>query len=210
MASMSEKEASMAERTTQLRTKWIYRYLIGCADMYYEEIQQRDVFVRDDPDRGFQIWGQIVHAGPATSVGVCEMFLEYALYCRSWCNVDEAIYHISNFGEKIGCALAKFIQETPPAEMNQSPGICTLMCLWESMNIQFTIEQVGPEMHFLFANCPLEEAARRNGLHEVELALHGVNALCQTLIHHLDPQLEILTPLETRPDFVFSVRESIA
>lgn len=198
----------MAENTSQTRVSRIYRYVVGCADMFYEEVQQRDVFVSDDPNKGFRIWAEIVNAGPKTSIGICEIFCEYAMYIRSWCELREAEYHMSSFGEKIGTALAKFIQTSPPAEMNQNPGVCTLMCLWESMNIQFAVEQVGPEMHFFFANCPLEDAARRTGLREMDLALCGVNSLCQTLIHKIDPHLEILSPLETHPNFIFTVKEA--
>jgi hypothetical protein len=200
----------MSNEIAQPRVSRLYRYNIASFDMYYTELEQRDVYVRDDPVKGFQIWGQIVGAGAHTSVDLCQMFLEYAMYCRSWCNPGEAIYNMRAFGEHLGVALAKFIQETPPAEMNQNAGACSLMCLWESMNIQFTVEHVGSEMHFLFATCPLLETAQRTGLHEVELALYGVNSMCQAMIHAIDPQLEILTPLEARPNFVFSVKETAA
>ena len=200
----------MSDKNSQSRVNRIYRYSIASSDMYYTELEQRDVFVSDDPDKGFQIWGQIASGGPATSVCLCQMLLEYAMYCQSWCNMSEAIFNMRIFGEQIGNALAKFIQETPPADMSQNAGACTLMCLWESLNIQFTVEQVGPEMHFIFANCPLEETALRNGLRGVDLALYGVNALCQTLIHIIDPHMEILTPLEARQHFVFAVKETVS
>lgn len=200
----------MSTEIAQPRVSRLYRYSIASFDMYYTELEQRDVFVRDDPVKGFQIWGQIAGAGPHSSVDLCQMFLEYAMYCRSWCNPSEAIYNMRAFGEQLGLSLAKFIQETPPADMSQNPGACSLMCLWESMNIQFTVEQVGPEMHFIFAACPLAETAQRTGLREVELALYGVNSLCQALIHAIDPHLEILTPLEARANFVYSVKETVA
>ena len=200
----------MSSENMQPRVSRLYRYTIASFDMYYTELEQRDVFVRDDPVKGFQIWGQIAGSGAHTSVDLCQMFLEYAMYCRSWCNPGEAIYNMRAFGEQLGISLAKFIHETPPAEMNLNPGACSLMCLWEAMNIQFTVEQVGPELHFFFANCPLEEVAQRLGLRDVDLALYGVNAICQTLIHIVDPHMEILTPLEAHPDFVFAVKETVA
>lgn len=198
----------MTDRMMQPRVAKLYRYSIASSDMYYTELEQRDVLVRDDPVKGFKIWGEIVGGGPGTSVNLCQMFLEYAMYCRSWCNPSEANYNMQRFGEQLGMALAKFLQETPPAEMSQNPGACALTCLWEALDIQFTIEKVGPEMHFLFADCPLAEAAQRTGLREVDLALSGVNAMCQTLVHLIDPHMEILTPLEARPHLVFAVKET--
>lgn len=200
----------MNNKVEQPRMTRIYRYSIATSDMYYTELEQRDVFVCDDPDKGFQIWGQIAGAGPNTSVSLCQMLLEYAMYYQSWCSMNEAIFNMRIFGEQIGSALAKFILEAPPAEMNQNPGACTLVCLWESLNIQFTIEHVGSEMHFIFANCPLEETALRTGLRGADVAIYGLNALCQTLIHIIDPQMEILTPLEVHPNFTFSVKETVA
>jgi len=200
----------MSQEIAQPRVSRLYRYSIASFDMYYTELEQRDVFVRDDPLKGFQIWGQIAGAGAHTSVDLCQMFLEYAMYCHSWCNPSEAIYNMRAFGEQLGVSLAKFIHETPPADMNQNPGACSLMCLWESMNIQFTVEQIGPEMHFFFATCPLAETAERTGLREVELALYGVNSLCQAMVHAIDPHLQILTPLEARSNFIFSVKETVS
>jgi hypothetical protein len=200
----------MSDNKSQPRVNRIYRYSIASSDMYYTELEQRDVFVSDDADKGFQIWGQIAGGRPETSVCLCQMLLEYAMYCHSWSSMSEAIFNMRTFGEQLGVALAKFIQETPPVEIGPNAGACSLMCLWEAMNIQFTVEQVGPEMHFFFANCPLEEVAQRNGLRDVDLALYGVNALCQTLIRIVDPQMEILTPLEARQHFVFAVKEAVS
>jgi hypothetical protein len=198
----------MDNKTPQPRVNRIYRYSIASSDMYYTELEQRDVFVSDDPDNGFQIWGQIAGGGPATSVCLCQMLLEYAMYCHSWSSMREAVFNMRAFGEQLGVALAKFIQDTPPVEFGQNAGACSLMYLWEAMDIQFTVEQIGPEMRFKFANCPLEEVALRNGLRDVDLALYGVNSLCQTLIHIVDPHMEILTPLEAHKDFVFAVKET--
>ena len=200
----------MSDKNSPARVNRIYRYSIASSDMYYTELEQRDVFVSDDPDKGFQIWGQIAGGGPATSVCLCQMLLEYAMYCHSWSSMSEAIFNMRAFGEQLGVAVAKFIQETPPVEIGESAGACSLMCLFEAMNIQFTVEQVGPEMHFFFANCPLEEVAQRLGLRDVDLALYGVNAMCQRLIHIVDPHMEILTPMEAREHFVFAVKETVS
>jgi hypothetical protein len=44
----------------------------------------------------------------------------------------------------------------------------------------------------------------------VELALYGVNSLCQAMVHAIDPHLQILTPLEARSNFIFSVKETVS
>jgi hypothetical protein len=200
----------MTDSISQNRLTRLYRYSIASSDMYYTELEQRDVYVSDHPRDGFKIWGQIAGAGPAASVDLCQMFLEYAMYCRSWGSPAEAAYNMHAFGERLGGALARFLKENPPADMSQNPGACALECLFESMGVQLSVEQVGPELRFFFADCPLAEAAQRTGLREVEPALYGVNSLCQTLIHAIDPHLQISHPMEAVPNSVFAVRETIA
>jgi hypothetical protein len=109
------------------------------------------------------------------------------------------------FGERLGEALARYIKDNAPAEMATNPGACALECVLESMNAHFTVEQVGSELRFIVAGCPLHETAERTGLMEVELAHHGINTLCQRLIHAMEPDLVVRAPLEARADHIFSV-----
>jgi hypothetical protein len=173
--------------------------------MYYTELEQRDVFVQDDPENGFKIWGEIAGRGPATSVSLCQMFLEYAMYSHSWCSPDEAIYNIKAFGKNLGLALANFIKSYFPNEESSSRGTCGLMCLLESMNVKFEIMHVGNDLRFIFANCPLTEVAQQTGLGEVDLALYGVNAMCQSLVNALDPELVLHAPQTAAPLFTYEV-----
>ncbi len=183
----------------------ICRYTIASSDMYYTELEQRDVYVQEDPQKGFQIWAEVVGGGPATGIPLCQVFLEYAMYSRTWCNPDEAIYNIQEFGKRLGLALAKFMEENPPAQTSNCKGACALMCLLESMKVQLSVEQVGPELRFVFAQCPLLETAELTGLRETDLALYGVNAMCQSLINAVDPGLTLHTPEKISKEFAFVV-----
>lgn len=193
----------------QFRSKHLYRYAIGCGDMHYTEIEQRDVFVQDDPENGFRVWGEIVGGGPATSVCLCQMFLEYAMFSQSLCNPDQATSNIMAFGKNLGLALANFIQSYSPANESSSKGTCGLMCVLEALNVKFEVFQVGSELRFIFATCPLVEKAEQTGLHEVDLAMYGVNAMCQSLVNALDPNLVLHTPQATSPVFMYEV-ETVA
>lgn len=187
----------------------LYRYAIASSDMYYTELAQRDVYVEDDPVKGFRIWGEVGSLGPDSAIDLCQMFLEQALYYRSWCRMDEARYHMRDFGERLGLALARFLQQHPPADVINNPGACALLYVWESMKVQITVEQVGPELRFIFAECPLYDTAERTGLREVELALEAVNSLCQSLIHTIDPHLSVCMPLQVGEHTVFSVTAAV-
>lgn len=195
----------MMTQVSERRVTRLCRYPIASADMYYYEVEQRDVCVRDDPEKGFRIWGEIPDVGATTAIGLCEVFLEYAMYCQTWRDLSQAYHSMQAFGERLGKALARYIQDNPPAAMAANLGACALECVLESMNAHFTVEQVGSELRFIVAGCPLHETAERTSLMEVELAHHGINALCQSLIHAIDPDLVVRAPLEARVDHIFSV-----
>ncbi len=190
---------------SERRVSRLCRYPIASADMYYSEVNQRDVCVRDDPEKGFCIWGELPGGGAHTDVGLCQVFLEYAMYCQTWRDLSQSYYHMQKFGEHLGVALARYIQASAPMEWAADLGTCALECVLESMDAHFTIEQVGPELRFNVTGCPLRETAEHTGLMEVELAHYGINALCQSLIHAIEPELVVHAPLEARVEHIFSV-----
>jgi hypothetical protein len=173
--------------------------------MYYSEVEQRDVCVCDDPEEGLRIWGEIPDVGAVTAVNLCQVFLEYAMYCQTWRDPSQAYCNMQLFGERLGEALARYLKDNAPIEMVANPGACALECVLESMNAHFTVEQVSSELRFIVAGCPLDETAERTGLREVELAHYGINTLCQRLIYAIDPDLVVRAPLEARADHIFSV-----
>ena len=195
----------MMTYVSERRVTRLCRYPIASAGMYYYEVNQRDVCVCDDPKEGFRIWGEIPGGGAVTAVDMCQVFLEYAMYCQTWRDLSQAYRHMQAFGERLGEALARYIQDSAPAERAAHPGACALECVLESMNAHFTVEQVGPELRFIVVGCPLRETAEHTGLTEVELAHYGIDALCQSLIHAIDPDLVVRAPLEARADHIFSV-----
>ena len=185
------------------------RYSIASADMYYCEVNQRDVCVCDDPEKGLRIWGEIPGGRAVTAVGLCQIFLEYAMYCQTWRDESQTCCNMRGFGECLGAALARYIQDNIPLERTTNPGAYALKCVLESMNAHFTVEQVGPELRFIVDGCQLRETADQTGLREVELAHQGINALCQSLIHTLDPELVVRAPLEAHADHIFSVTTTV-
>jgi hypothetical protein len=64
---------------------------------------------------------------------------------------------------------------------------------------------MGPDLQFMVAGCPLHETAEQTGLREVELAHYGLNTLCQSLIHAIEPDLNVQAPLEVGVDHIFAV-----
>jgi hypothetical protein len=195
--------------TVQPRATLICRYPIASADMYYAEVGQRDIYVWDDPQYGFRVWGELTGGGDTTAIPLCEVFLEYAMLCQPWNDEEQAYRLMESFGEGLGQAIAQYISDVilvnPPAHA----GACALECLLESLNVNFTMHQVGPELRFIIYECPFDEISRRTGMPQSELAHVGINAMCQTLIHVIQPEVPVATPIDERADHIFAVAADI-
>jgi hypothetical protein len=183
----------------------LYRYSIASADMYYCEVNQRDVCVCVDPEKGLRIWGEIPGERAVTAVGLCQIFLEYAMYCQTWRDGSQAGCNMRGFGECLGAGLARYIQDNIPMEQTAKPGAYALKYVLESMNAHFTVEQAGSELRFIVDGCQLQATADHTGLREVDLAHQGISALCQSLIHVIDSDLVVHVPLDAHADHIFSV-----
>lgn len=199
----------MTTQMSPVKPSHICSYQIASSDLYYAEMAQRDIFAYDDPRYGYRIWGELHGQGPKTQVDLCQMLLEYGMYLRSWCSDAEAHANMEDFGTRLGLALAGLLNNNPPAQMDTNPGACALMCVFESMNVEITIQQIGPELHFLLATCPVHEVAVQTGMREVELAHVGVNALCQSLIYAVDPGLAISIPAHDYEEVLYTLTKAV-
>jgi len=188
------------------RATLICRYPIASADMYYAELGQRDIYVWDDPQRGFRIWGEMTGMGENTSIPLCEVILEYAMQCQSYNDETQAFYLMESFGVGLGQATALYILDNVLVGSLANPGACALECLLESLHMNFTIHQIGPELRFVICECPFDKIAQQTGLPLSELVHVGINALVQALLHVIQPELPVDAPVEERIDHIFTIR----
>src|SRR5512135_1282680 len=110
--------------TNQSQPTLICRYPLATSDMYYNEIGQRDVFVRDDLLHGFQIWGELTGSGPETAISLCEIFLEYAMFCQTGFDDLQAYALMESFGSGLGQATALYMEDNIFMDGFPNPGIC--------------------------------------------------------------------------------------
>ena len=182
----------------------LYSFTVASADMFYSEVCQRDIYVRDDPETGFHIWGEVAGAGVGTAADLGQILLEYAMSVTAK-DLPCAYRQIDDFGKGLGEKLAVRIMQCMPADNSVSRAACALECLFEALEVQFVTEQNGEELCYTLDHCPLCEKARRIGLSQVEVAHHGLNALCHSLVHALDPGLKVRLPRTPRADRVFTL-----
>jgi hypothetical protein len=193
----------------QTKPTLICRYPIASSDMYYNEVGQRDVFVRDDLLHGFQIWGELNGAGEETSISLCEIFLEYAMFCQTGYKEAEAYALMESFGSGMGQATAIYMLDNIFPDGFPNPGVCALECVLETLKVNFTIHQIGPELRFIICECPFDKTARHTGLPESELAHVGLNAMCQGLLKVIQPELPVASPIDERYDHIFAINTKL-
>ena len=195
---------------SETRATLLCRYPIASSDMYYAELGQRDIYVWDDPLHGFRLWGELTGAGANTSISLCEVFVEYAMLCQAYNDETQAYYQMESFGTGLGQAVALYIQDHILGDDRSNPGACALECLLESLNMNFTVHQIGPELRFMICECPFDEIARRSGLPHSELTHVGINAMCQALLQVTQPDLSVATPVDERIDHIFAINTEAA
>jgi hypothetical protein len=181
------------------------QYVIASADMYFCEAEQRDVFLGNDKYGHLTLWGEISGRGPSTNIDLCEIFLEYSLYCCSRRGAAEALDYMRGFGEQIGRSLAKYLIENPSLLAPENPAVLALEHAIEMMGARFYVEHLENETRFIVTDCPLAKAAERSGLRNVELARQGINSMCQSLIYAMDPNLNLNASSSDQSEFVFTI-----
>ena len=184
----------------------LFRYEIASADMYYTEMEQRDVFLSCDEQVNFRFWGEITNGGPSTTIDLFEIFLEYGMYCCSWAGAEEACYHMQDFGERLGRSLAKQLKENIPSSISENSAIAALKHIFETVNARPSLEEhIGGEVRFAIENFPLSKVAKRSGLQNIELARHGINAMCQSLLQNMIPCLTLNASSDAESEFIFTI-----
>lgn len=188
----------------------LFRYSVASADMYFSEMEQRDVLIGKADDGQVRIWGQMVEGGPSTKVELCRVFLEHALYCSCCYGEAEAVYQMQTFGQRLGRQLAEYLKVNPALVTSKNAALGALECLFGTLHAGYFEDYAPAGVRFVVTDCPLEEAARRSGLPQVELARCGLNAMCQSLCTGMNPDLSVSALPATRPEFAFTLSLPVA
>lgn len=186
-----------------IRIKYLLRYPIASSDLYYSEMGLRDIVLKIDESGDFYIQGQIVGGDACAAIELCEIFLEYAMNCCAWCSADEALNHMQEFGQQIGYSIGNFLKENICFVDSERPIDHLLEHLFHTMHAHIAIKYSGAWEQFFVTDYPLEDAAARCGLRNIELAHYGINTLCQSMIQVINPHVIMNASPEIRPEFAF-------
>jgi hypothetical protein len=121
----------------------------------------------------------------------------------------ERLYHMQNFGERLGHAAADYLKENPPLLAGEDPAVSALEQVFKTIGACFSTEYSEAGVSFMVTNCPLENTAKRSGLPDLELAHHGINAMCRSLILDINPYVSVNASSEIRPDLILTITKPI-
>lgn len=180
-------------------------YVLASADMYYVEMGRRNVFLSCNEQGDFRILGKWVDGNPSATTDLFEIFLEYALYCCSWADKEETLFYMHDFGERLGTSLAKQIKNNILLSPSRKSASQILKYILETVDAHPSVEKIDTGVQVVITDYPLEKAAKRSGLRNVELAHYGINSMCECLIHCINPHLVVNTSSDECSEFIFTI-----
>lgn len=180
-------------------------YVIASADMYYTEMEVRDVFLSSSEQGGFRIWGKMAHGDASTAIDLFQIFLEYALHCCSLAGIEEPLLNMQDFGERLGRSLAKQLKSNTLPCISDNPAVRILKYIFETIDAHPSVENTDAGVRVAIPAYSLEKAAQCSGLCHIELAHCGINSMCASLIHGINPDLVLRASTEARCEFVFTI-----
>jgi hypothetical protein len=180
-------------------------YVLASADMYYTEMERRDVFLSCDEQGNFCMWGKTADGEPSTKIDLFQIFLEYALYCCSWASAEDTLCNMQGFGECLGRSLAKQLENNSLPSTSRRSASQILKYLFETVDTHPFVENVGAGVRVIVTDYPLEKAAKRSGIWNVELAHSGINAMCRSLMRCLHPGFAVSSSSDAHSEFTFTI-----
>ena len=173
----------------------LYTYVIASGDMRYIEINQRNLFLRQDPNLGWILRGELPGCGAGCYADLSQVLLEYAMTCEGCKSPEEACEYVATFACRLGELLAQRISEeysTLPAQERLPVAIEVLL---KSLVVPFVSQSDPQRLAYSLEYCPLCETGSSSGMaRELIMARYGFAALCASLVSSITPAWTVVTP----------------
>ena len=191
----------MASEADQTQDTHLLSFVIASADMRYVEVNERDVYLRHDPELGLIVRGEMAGCGPACHVDLNQVFLEHALSCEGCKDhviAEEAAEH---FGRRFAKALITGLAGGAVAASPAEQVAAVFDCLLRSMAVPFEADRQSGSLRYDLAFSPLQKAAEGRALSlGLPMARWSFITLCDTIVETLAPEWELLQPADRESD----------
>jgi hypothetical protein len=175
----------------------LYTYVIASGDMRYIEINQRNLYLRRDPNLGLILRGELPGCGAGCYADLSQVLFEYAMTCEGCKSPLEAGEYVATFGKRLGELLAQKLElELASMPVEERP-FAAVEFLLKSMVVAYSCVRTAQRLEFTLESCPLCETGNTSGMgREMALARHGFAALCASLVASLAPGWRVVSPAQ--------------
>lgn len=189
------REMSMSEASQQTKSTPLIAFFMASGDMVYNEVAEREVYLRQEAVLGPILRGEMPGCGPGCYADLSQVFLEYAMSCEGCRDQDAAGEWVSRFGEKLGVALAANLSEDLGGLPEDERVLQAFECVVRSLGVPFQVHKTDDKLEFTLSNCPLCATGSKTGLaRDMALARRGFASLCIALLGALAPDWRLLKP----------------
>ena len=183
----------MVSQADQTQDAHLLSFVIASADMRYVEVNERHVYLRQDPEQGLIVRGEMPGCGPACYVDLNQILLEHALSCEGCKDHVIAEETAEHFGRRLAKALIDHLdREAPPDERLAA----IYECILRSMAVPFEVQHEAQALRYDLAYSPLHQAAEGRALNlGLPMARWTFVTLCESIAQTLAPEWELLHPV---------------
>ena len=185
----------MTSQADQTQDAHLLSFVIASADMRYVEVNRREVYLRQDPELGLIVRGEMADCGPACYVDLNQILLEHALSCEGCKDHVIAVETAEHFGRRFAKALVTALDSdagTAPAERLAA----VYDCLLRSMVVPFKVQREAKALRYDLSFSPLHQAAEGRALNlGLPMGRWTFVTLCESIVKTLAPEWELLHPV---------------
>jgi hypothetical protein len=187
----------MVKTDADIQEAHLLSYIIASSDMRYIQINEREVYLRHDPDLGLVIQGEVPGTGADLNANLSYMLLEFSMSCEDCQDRVMTAESAERFGEHLGQVfIDRLYQETP--EVYTADQLARAFdIILNSMGVGFTKELTDEYLRYALAHSPLHEAAGKTGLVlQVAMAQRAFVAMCKSILHVMAMDWRLAQPIE--------------
>lgn len=176
-------------------------YVIASSNMRYIENNSREIYLRDDPQRGFVIQGEIPECGPDCHANLSQLLLEFTMSCEDCQDQVMTSKRVDQFGLRLGERLIANIYGDLPVSSAFDRLHEMMDILLKSMDASYEKKLTADQLRYDVAYCPIRAEAKKSGLNLWVAAAHqAFVALCSYVVRTVAPDWVLLQPSDSERD----------
>lgn len=196
-----QKEKAMLTDAHVIQGKPLLSYVIASSNMRYIGINEREIYLRDDPQLGLIIQGEVPQCGPDCHANLSQLLLEYTMSCEDCRDHAMTAKHVDHFGDQLGEKLITNLHDVIPVTPDIDRLSEIMDIILNSMGVSFDKELTVDHLRYELAHCPIHAAAKKSRSNLwIATAHRAFVALCSYVVRTVAPEWALVQPSEPETD----------